>query len=123
MSDAHSSSPPLPVKPERPEGSPLFWVRDGRPTEMIDGRHIFHGRWAKKIRGRLVYFGRGSHDDALADYNRQKTELHSGRKPRAADASGALTVHQLCTKFGIAKNDQYENGELSLRSLKEYGEA
>jgi len=42
----HSTSATSTVKPERPPGSPLFWHATGR--------------CAKKIRGRLVCFGRGS---------------------------------------------------------------
>src|SRR5438046_2386907 len=66
-----------PDKPARPEGSPLFWHATGR--------------WAKKIHGKQHYFGRGSHDDALAEYNRQKDDLHAGRAPRPDDEAGGLT--------------------------------
>src|SRR3954467_10750291 len=98
MSGANSTSANPLVKPERPEGSPLFWHASGR--------------WAKKIRGKLEYFGRGSHDDALADYHRRGPDLHAGRKTRD-DEAGGLTVYQLCAKFLTAKRDQRDNGELS----------
>jgi integrase len=121
MSDADSTSTTLPVKPERPEGSPLFWIRDGRPTQRVRGKLVFHGRWAKKIRGRLVYFGRASHDEALAEYQRKRADLHAGRKPRE-DLAGALTVGVLCGRFIDAKIVQRDNGELSERLFAEYGE-
>jgi hypothetical protein len=45
-------------KPEHPPGSLLF----------------FHatGRWAKKIRGRLDYFGRGSYEEAFTKYKAKR---------------------------------------------------
>jgi integrase len=108
MSAVHSTPPLTPVKPERPEGSPLFWHATGR--------------WAKKIRGRLVYFGRGSHDDALAEYNRLAPDLHAGRRPRDEEPAG-LTVYLLCARFLTAKKDQREDGELSPRMFSEYTDA
>src|SRR5262245_51215824 len=103
----HSSSPVPAVKPERPQGSPLFWHASGR--------------WAKKIRGKLEYFGRGSHDEALAEYNRRGPDLHAGRRPRDEEP-GAITVHSLCAKFLTAKMEQRDNGELSPRMFAEYGD-
>ena len=103
----HSTSANPAVKPERPPGSPLFWHATGR--------------WCKKIRGSLVYFGRGSHDEALALYQQQAPDLHAGRRPREADPD-ALTVHRLCAKFLTAKLHQRDGGELSARMFAEYGE-
>jgi len=105
MSTANSSNQSIQEKPARPEGSPLFWHATGR--------------WCKKIRGRLVYFGRGSHDEALANYELQKADLHAGRTPR--DESDALTVQRLFEKFLTAKVAQHTAGELAPRTLSEYG--
>jgi integrase len=113
MSETNSSSarstakPDRPPKPDRPDGSPLFWHASGR--------------WAKKVRGRTCYFGRGSHDDALAEYNRVAADLHSGRQPRDEE-SGGITVKAVCTKFLTAKLAQRDAGELSPRSYVEYGQ-
>jgi len=96
MSEHSSSSVPT-VKPERPEGSPLFWHASGR--------------WAEKIRGKLEYFARGTHDEALAEYNRRGPDLHAGKRPREDDPD-ALTVYTLYAKFLSAKLAQRDNGEL-----------
>jgi hypothetical protein len=41
------------------------------------------GRWAKKMRGKLHYFGRWSDpDSALTKYLGQKEDLHAGLLPR-----------------------------------------
>lgn len=103
----HSTPRIPPGKPDRPEGSPLYWHASGR--------------WTKRIRGQLHYFGRGTHDEALAEYNRIGPDLHAGRKPRADDPD-ALTVYMLCAKFLTAKKDQRDNGELSPRMFAEYGD-
>ena len=103
MSAANSSNQSYQEKPTRPEGSPLFWHQTGR--------------WCKKIRGRLVYFGRGSHDEALANYELQKADLHAGRISRAEPAG--LTVKTLCERFLTAKLAQRDNGELAPRTFME----
>ncbi|HMF17418.1 MAG TPA: site-specific integrase [Gemmataceae bacterium] len=105
MSKSHSSKSPVPSKPERPLGSPLFWHATGR--------------WCKKIRGKQHYFGRGTHDEALAEFERQKNDLYSGIIPQ--DEPEGLTVYTLCAKFLKAKKEQRNNDELAPRSFLEYG--
>lgn len=104
MSKANSTNSPQSSKPERPDGSPLFWHASGR--------------WAKKIKGRFVYFGRGSHAAALELYNQQRDELQSGRSSR--DDSSVLTVHGLFAKFLAAKLAKRDNKDLSPRTWAEY---
>lgn len=105
MSATNSKSVPLTGKPERPEGdTTLFWHQSGR--------------WCKKIRGRLSYFGRGSYQEALDVYTQQKDDLHAGRLP--ADEPDRLTVYLLCAKFLTTKNHMVNTGDLSPRSLEDY---
>jgi integrase len=76
-------------------------------------------RWAKKVRGRLVYFGPW-HDPegALQRYLDQKDALHSGLTPR--DTRAALTVFGLCGKFLSTKKQLLQSAELSIRSFNDY---
>lgn len=77
------------------------------------------GRWAKKIRGRLHYFGPWDDPDAaLAKYLDQKGDLQAGRRPR--DRTDGLTVRDLVNRFLTAKRHLVDTGELSPRTFDGY---
>jgi integrase len=76
-------------------------------------------RWAKKIRGKLHYFG--PWEDwraALAKYQEQKDDLHAGRTPRTA--GGALTIRDLLNRFLTSKKRALEAEEITPRTFGEY---
>ncbi|QDU55690.1 tyrosine-type recombinase/integrase [Aeoliella mucimassa] len=103
---AHSSNA---FKPEKPRADfPLF------PHQR--------GYWAKKVRGKLHYFGKIEADPkgeaALEQWLDQKDYLLAGRKPRTPD--DGCTVMALCNAFLTAKTRQREAGELSPRTFKDY---
>jgi integrase len=77
------------------------------------------GRWAKKIRGKLHYFGPWVDPDAaLQSYLDQKDSLHAGRKPRPDPQ--ALAVKELANEFLNAKQSMMNSGELSQRTWSDY---
>lgn len=80
------------------------------------------GRWAKKVRGRLVYFGKVAEDPkgqaALSLWLDQKDDLLAGRTPRAKQ--GAIAVEELCNRFCAAKDDRVAAGELSAATFRDY---
>jgi integrase len=79
------------------------------------------GRWAKKIRGRLVYFGPWADPDAaLTLYLSQKDALHAGLKVREAAASAGTSLKDLCNQFLAAKLAAVESGELTNHSWRDY---
>ncbi|MFL5242421.1 MAG: tyrosine-type recombinase/integrase [Gemmataceae bacterium] len=94
----------------------------GKPSKPFPNFPLFpHAtrRWAKKIRGKIHYFGHWSDPDAaLGKYQEQKEALHAGRKPR--EASDGTTIKQLCNQFLIAKRALVESGELTNRSWQDY---
>src|SRR5262245_39317868 len=103
MSEANSTAPAKPAKPY--PDFPLF-------------AHAT-GRWAKKIRGKMHYFGPWADPDAaIAKYLEQKDALHAGRKPRPDPQ--AMTVKDLANAFLNAKQALVEAGELSPRTWAGY---
>jgi integrase len=106
MTEDHSTSASAPGKPAKPYREfPLY-------------AHAA-GYWAKKIRGKVHYFGPWADPDAALDkYLEQKDALHAGRKPRSDPE--ALTVKDLANHFLNAKQALVDTGELSPRTWVEY---
>jgi integrase len=103
MSKDNSTAPTKPSKPS--EDFPLF-------------PHA-GGVWAKKIRGKMHYFGPWSDPEgALAKYLEQKDALHAGRKPRSDQ--DALTVKDVTNTFLHHKQQLVDVGELSPRTWASY---
>jgi integrase len=76
-------------------------------------------RWAKKIRGKLHYFGPWEDPQgALARYLEQKDNLHAGRTPR--ESTEDLTVLYLANHFLTHKQSLMDAGELTNRTFVEY---
>jgi integrase len=103
MSKPHPTAPAKPAKPS--PDFPLF------PHAA--------GYWAKKIRGKMHYFGPWDDPDgALAKYLDQKDALHAGRKPR--ETTEGTTVKDLANAFLNAKQALVDAGELAPRTWAEY---
>jgi len=80
------------------------------------------GRWCKKIRGKLHYFGPWHEPQgALDNYLAQKDALHAGRTPRPDPE--ALTVETLVVAFLNHKQAMMDAGELSPRTFEDYKSA
>ena len=83
--------------------------------------HRSSGRWCKKIRGKLHYFGSLDNPQAALDkYLLQKDDLHAGRKP--AQATGQRLDFVL-DHYRNAKLHLSETGEISKRHYNECVEA
>jgi integrase len=106
MSDTHPTAPTPTVKPAKPYPDfPLF------PHAA--------GVWAKKIRGKLHYFGPWADPDAaLAKYLEQKDALHAGKKPRPE--AGSATVKDVVNAFLNHKKALLDAGELSPHTWAKY---
>jgi hypothetical protein len=113
LSRSHSPSPaPILCRPPSPASPPsltrLFHIRRTRPATG-----------AKKIRGKLHYFGKWADpDSALEEYHKVKDALHAGRKPRPDPE--AITVKDVVNAFLNHKRDMKDAGELSPRTWDGY---
>jgi len=108
---SHSSTTKTTRKPAKPyEGFPMF----AHPS----------GMWAKKIRGKLIYFTSWRTDpggtDALQQLNREWPYLKEGKAPPSTDVSGGCTLKQLCNDFLRSKEAKLNDGELSPRTFRDY---
>jgi integrase len=97
-------------------------MRSDRPDKPYPEFPLFaHDtrRWAKKIRGKLHYFGPWNDPDAaLKKYTEQRDDLHAGRTPRVQGEG--FTVEDLLDRFYHTKKLLCEAGELSPRTLADY---
>ena len=76
-------------------------------------------RWAKKIRGKLHYFGPWEDADAaVKKYLDQKDDLHAGRTPRV-QADG-FAVRDLLNHFLTAKRHLLDTREITNRTFLDY---
>ena len=76
------------------------------------------GRWAKKIRGKLCYFGRGTWQEALDLYEKQRDALYAGRKPR--ETADGYTLRDLLNKFLEHKRHLLDTRQLTNRTFEDY---
>lgn len=95
---------PRKVKPpQKPyPGFPLFLHRTGQ--------------WAKKVRGKTVYFGTDA-DAALKKWLAERDDRFAGRTPRSPEG---LTVRILVNQFLTSKRLLVDSGELSPRTWSDY---
>jgi len=112
MSESHPTAPTPAVKSEKP----------AKPSKPYPDFPLFphaSGQWAKKIRGKMHYFGLWSDPDAaLESYRSQKDDLHAGRTPRLDP--DALTVKELANRFLNQKQALVDCGELAALTWGDY---
>ncbi len=79
------------------------------------------GRWAKKIRGKLHYFGKIADDPdgkaALEKWLKDKDALLAGLTPRAEP--GGLTVRELLDRFTVSMKNKLDNQEITAKHFAE----
>jgi hypothetical protein len=107
--------------PKKPSPEfPLTPHPSGAWQKKIRGKIHYFGRWATRVKGRLVRIEGDGWKDALAEYKKVADDLHAGRTPRLL--SDGLTVADLCNRFQTAKLRKRESGELGVRMFVEYRE-
>jgi hypothetical protein len=80
------------------------------------------GNWAKKVKGRMCYFGKLADDPrgeaALDLWLAQRDDLLASRIPRTK--ADQFTLRDLCNQFLSSKRSVLESGKLSPRSFADY---
>ena len=91
-----------------------------KPDKPYDGYPLFahdNGQWAKKIRGKLHYFGPwADHSGAAAEFLRQRDYLFAGLRPPTDEP----TVAELLDTFLGWKDRAFKNSEISEVTYNEY---
>jgi integrase len=95
----------------------------GKPDKPYEDFPLFahkNGQWAKKIRGRLHYFGLWADwQAALNKYQEQRDDLHAGRKPRHPGDT-CSTLRDLFNAFLTTKTLFLNAGEITARTFADY---
>ncbi|MBV8093616.1 MAG: hypothetical protein JO110_10340, partial [Acetobacteraceae bacterium] len=77
-------------------------------------------RWAKKIRGKMHYFGPWEDwQGALNRYLEQKDDLYAGRTPRVSTGV-SVRLYELNNSFLAEKRRLFDTGEIGQRTLADY---
>ena len=106
----------LVLRPQRAE-VPIMPEKPAKPYAEFPLYAHSAGVWAKKIRGKVHYFGRwGDPNGALEKYLAQRDFLHAGRQPPAPKD----TVQNLLDQFMSEKLLHLEAGEINNTTFKEY---
>lgn len=98
-----------------------------KPPKPYEGFPLFpHAtrRWAKKIRGRLYYFGSwdGGWKAALAKFEEERDALYAGKVPRSRQSAEpeGLKLVDLYNEFMAAMEDRIALGTLAQSTLDDY---
>ena len=107
---------PRPKKPY--PGFPLTPHASGKWQKKIRGTIYYFGNWARRVNGALERVDGDGAQEAEAAYNLVRDDLHAGRTPRAT--GDGLTVKDLCNRFLTAKLRKVEAGELTTTLFADY---
>lgn len=106
-------------KPKKPYAEfPLTPHASGKWMKKIRGTIHYFGNWARRLEGVLIPTEGDGWKEALEAYKLVADDLHAGRTPRA-DADG-LTVADMCNRFLTSKLRKVEAGEMSSGLFYDY---
>ena len=102
----------------------LKTIVPGKPYQEFPMFPHASGQWAKKIKGKMWYFGTWEdHDGALKKYNDCIHEIHAGRNPGRSGVaqvySDTLSVFDLCNLSLERQQSRVETGTVSNRHFSD----
>lgn len=108
-------------RPEKPYPSfPLSPHPSGKWQKKIRGKIHYFGNWGRRVDGKMQRVEGDGWQEALALYKAQADDLHAGRTPRAVSSREGLTVGVLREQFLTAKSRALDAGEIGTRTYREY---
>jgi hypothetical protein len=94
------------------------------PIERFPTKARADGRFQKRIRNQLFYFGQnGDREAALHEYEQVKHDLYAGRRPRAAVDAADLSIKALAYKYLDDRLAEANAGRLSLGWYRQHKRA
>src|SRR5689334_4467563 len=85
---------------------PLTPHASGKWMKKIRGELHYFGHWARRVNGKLKRVESGGWKEAVELYKVQADDLHAGRTPSVK--LDKLTVADLCNRFLTAKQRKFE---------------
>jgi integrase len=122
VNDTRPAKGKKPKKPKKPRPDfPLFPHASGRWAKKVKGEMHYFGYWARRKDGALVRVEGDGWEEAKKEYDRVIDAIQAGRaRPKPED--DGLTVGDLCNRFLTAKLRKVEADELTPRLFAEYKE-
>lgn len=107
------------TKPKKPYAEfPLTPHASGKWQKKIRGQIYYFGAWARRLEGVLIRVEGNGWKEALEEYKNVADDLHAGRTPRVH--GDGLTVKDLCNHFLTAKLRKKDAGELTSLLFYDY---
>lgn len=113
------------TRPDKPKGKfppfgefPLYPHPLGYWAKKIRGKVHYFGRWGRVKNGKMVRVEGNGWREALEEYKQQAEALRTGRKPR--EQSDGLKVAELCDRFVVHCDTKVEAGEMVQRTRDDY---
>ncbi|QJW98184.1 tyrosine-type recombinase/integrase [Frigoriglobus tundricola] len=114
-----SKKSPALRKPKKPYPTfPLTPHASGKWMKKIRGQIHYFGAWARRLEGVLIPTEGDGWKEALGEYKAVADDLHAGRAPRTQ--TDGLTVKDLCNSFLTAKQRKVDAGEMSSMLFYDY---
>src|SRR5690349_9241640 len=108
-----------PRKPKKPYPDfPLTPHASGKWMKKIRGKLHYFGSWARRLEGVLIPVENDGWEQALAEYNAVAEPLHAGREPGLS--KDGLLLKDLCNAFLTAKQEMVNAGEMTTLMFYDY---
>ncbi len=99
---------------------PLTPHASGKWMKKIRGKIYYFGNWGRRVDGKLTRVEGDGWQQALELYKAQADDLHAGRTPRVTTTGEGLTVGELRERFLTAKSRALDAGDIGARMYAEY---